>query len=407
MSSAIIEREKDAPSASTDTVSHWPQLDGYRGLGLLMIFVIHAWSHEGIKPSPMGVLGYLGVDCFFTLSAFLITSLLLREKCERGSIDYRAFFARRCLRIWPLTYCVIAFAALLPLLNATVALPLYGEFFQKQILPSALFYFNFVLAVNIQSVNHFSYAIGIPVQSFILPIWTLCIEEHFYAVWPFVLKQASSLKKLLIAICGLEVFTISARCFGHWASFNLIDVPTPFQLYFMNTFCHLDPLLAGAFLAVIYRMKPASFECTNKVGGFLSVVFCAVLTYLLTNVYLHFPISSPFLIVDLIMTALAAGLMLYLIMAWKPVRVAISNRVLIEIGKVSFAIYLFHGFILALLDDAFMRLGVPNDPFVFLALKLAVGFPASYLLAKLSWKFIERPCLNLKRKFQRVSVNAA
>ncbi|MBS1957820.1 MAG: acyltransferase, partial [Cyanobacteria bacterium SZAS-4] len=111
---------------SDSNVFHWPQLDGFRSMCVLLVFIIHAWVNPGTKPGPIGFIGYYSIDCFFVLSAFLITSLLIREKATYGDIAYGNFLARRGLRIWPFFLVTIAFSCfILPLFNLGAALAQY------------------------------------------------------------------------------------------------------------------------------------------------------------------------------------------------------------------------------------------------------------------------------------------
>lgn len=406
---SVSAKERVQPSLETQPQAiYWPQLDGFRTLCVLMVFIIHAWINPGTKPSPIGAFSYLGVDAFFTLSAFLITSLLIQEKAAFGDISYRNFAMRRGLRIWPLFYAVILFSCVfLPLLNLPAALPVYGEFAVNQFLPAALFVFNFVYPFNHKELADFSAAIGIPVISSLVPFWTLCMEEHFYAVWPLVLKRMRSLNALLIGIAIAEVFTIALRCAVHWLSVNAIQLEVPFQLYFMNTLCHLDPLLIGAFLAIMYDQHTQWFNRSTKQILPIIATTIGALAYLFSNMYLHFPISSPMMIFDMTATAVASGLMLYVVMAWQPARSFFSRRAMAEIGRVSFAIYLLHNFILAVIEKPLLYLPLPDVQYSYFAIKCLIGFPITYCLALLSWKYLEGPCHKLKRKFDRKSPKLA
>lgn len=407
MSIAAPQRPQPAQETQAQT-KYWPQLDGFRTMCVLMVFIIHAWINPGTRPSPIGAFGYLGVDAFFTLSAFLITSLLIQEKATFGDISYRNFVVRRGLRIWPLFYAVVLFTCVfLPLLNLPAALPHYGEFAVKQFLPTALFCFNFVYPFNQKELADFSTAIGIPVIASLVPYWTLCMEEHFYAVWPLVLKKVRTLNALLIVIGIAEVFTIAARCAVHWLSVNAIHVEVPFQLYFMNTLCHLDPLLVGAFLAVMYHQHPQWFDRSTGQAMPIIALTVASLTYLFSNLYLHFPVSSPMMIFDMTASAVASGLMLYLVMAWRPARTFFSKKSMAEIGRVSFAIYLLHNFVLALIEKPLAYLPLPDVQYSYFAIKCLIGFPITYFLALLSWKYLEGPCQRFKKRFERKAADAA
>ena len=115
--------------------------------------------------------GAAGVDLFFALSAFLITSILLREREETGGISLRRFYLRRVLRIWPLYFLLIALGVVLAHTMATQSLPWY------YVAGYLLFAGNWVHAV-----------FGRP-ESICSPLWTVSIEEQFYLIWPLLMKM--------------------------------------------------------------------------------------------------------------------------------------------------------------------------------------------------------------------------
>ena len=145
---------------------HLPGLDGLRCLAILPVI----WHHATPRLLP-GVLGKgaVGVDLFFALSGFLITTLLLREQREQGTISLRAFYARRSLRIFPLYYAVLAAYALRESLHPE--LPSAAHFLHG--LPyHATYTANWFLSYDVPHPVVFAFS------------WSLCVEEQFYWVWP-------------------------------------------------------------------------------------------------------------------------------------------------------------------------------------------------------------------------------
>src|SRR5271168_3205722 len=101
-------------------VQTFGSLDGLRALSILGVIWAHAWivspSYGRLEAIPILRMGGFGVDVFFAISGFLITTLLLRERHKSGQISLRAFYVRRTLRIWPLYYATLAFYIVLVLL---------------------------------------------------------------------------------------------------------------------------------------------------------------------------------------------------------------------------------------------------------------------------------------------------
>src|SRR5882724_2112122 len=180
-----------------------PELDVLRFFAFLGVFIFHAaprtmdfynaagyprWLTATIIPVLTS--GAYGVDLFFALSAYLITSLLLRERATTGSLDLRGFYLRRILRIWPLYLSFVAFSALVSLLTPTQHLPL-----------------RYVVGYSLLAGNWIYTIYGLP-ASFAIPLWTVSIEEQFYLTWPLAFRKASLRRMLWIAVGVLVIANV-------------------------------------------------------------------------------------------------------------------------------------------------------------------------------------------------------
>src|SRR5215207_1763866 len=174
-------------TAVVSRLGYRPELDGIRGVAILLVVVVHLHNW------PRG--GFIGVDVFFTLSGFLITTLLLEEWRARGTISLRHFYARRSLRLFPAVavllavYFIFALAAGGPYLGTRLAGVAYG-----------LTYLS-----NWPQAYHWPF----PEQE-IGFLWTLAIEEQYYLLWPSLLLLAVyvarlSSRRLIFAISCLVV----------------------------------------------------------------------------------------------------------------------------------------------------------------------------------------------------------
>ncbi|MBS1957821.1 MAG: acyltransferase, partial [Cyanobacteria bacterium SZAS-4] len=256
-------------------------------------------------------------------------------------------------------------------------------------------------------LNAYSNYIGIPIAAALVPYWTLCMEEHFYTVWPFVVKKAKSISALVAILCALEIATIVARCALNFVTQNFLWLDVPFQLYYMNTFCHLDPLVIGGLLAFAYHKHPAAFELSNRFGLALSAVLGVFITYLMTQLYHHFPTSDAMMVADMTINSIAAGLSFYLAMAWRPVRNLFALKTAGVLGRYCFAFYLVHNFVFALVEQQLYRFPLPDIQYSYFTLKCLIGFPVTFAISLLSWKYIESPFHRLKKNFERKAVNPA
>ncbi len=337
------------------------ELDSMRGLAAIAIVVYHLWF---IKITVLGA----AVNLFFVLSGYLITSILLNNPpSERFLLS---FYARRGLRIWPIYY--LALAALV-ILNPYLANP--GP------LDALPYYLSFT-----QNVSH--YWSG-PVLSFIPAFrhtWSLAVEEQFYIIWP-----------ALLLVLGRRWLTPAALVFVGLA---LAMRALGFNRWVLATNC--DGLALGALLAgLLSRRSPelAPLGHSRLVGvGLASALYwlasaaVARLLHLATDGHLYAAIaSSRVLSLNLVFFAVVGLSVLH---AGHRCLGVLRDGRLVYLGQISYGLYLYHHIVFVLWDDyaAQHRLG-SNIGFDFL--KLA----ASFAIAGLSYRYIERPILTLKDRF--------
>jgi peptidoglycan/LPS O-acetylase OafA/YrhL len=337
-----------------------PQLDAVRGIAILVVLVHNL---NGFSFPPFSLItnyGWMGVDLFFVLSGFLITGILLDSKSSENY--FRNFYVRRCLRIWPLYYCVL----LLMFVIVPLALPQGApEIFQRSSpwWSYPFFLQNFLVAAPVLAVG----PLGVS--------WSLAVEELFYLVWPFFVRFLSTGRLqflawiVLLISPGLRLFLLNR----HW-------------LIYSNPFCRLDGMMAGALLAILVRKPGFALGRLVKPAwlGFLVAVALAITTAAYGVMWLAFS-----------MAVLASASFVYLALfetnSW--FRALLTNRFLMFTGTISYGLYLLH----KIPDDVFKRLHwkEAHPTAVFWA-----GVVISYLLAIISWNILEKPFQSLKKYFE-------
>jgi peptidoglycan/LPS O-acetylase OafA/YrhL len=340
-----------------------PQLDGVRALAFLMIFLRHAF---GIP------LFWAGVDIFFVLSGFLISSILMNSAGEPGAWSH--FYKRRALRILP-TYCVY-------LLLATY-------FFQLHWGWNILWYVLF--AMNIPEALWPLAPDGPGV------LWSLAVEEQFYFVWPFIalkLKPAVVLRCAIGIVIGAAVLRAIFTPFlsSHWPIYYL----TPFRM---------DLIAAGAVMAVLWR-NPGPLYLWRRWGLVLlgggALLFAAA-----TQVFPDFRalsnVESFNVLGYSLICCMAAGLVAFTLGTergwWLKLTTAKPVR---WIGTISYTGYLVHAGALGLIT-----------PFASEWLNVSAAFAFTLGYASLSWVILEKPILRAgassapKRPAVAESVNRA
>jgi len=191
-----------------------PDLEGLRAIAVVLILLYHA----GVAGLPGG---YVGVDVFFVLSGFLITGLLTRELRQTGTLDLRAFYARRARRILPASFLVLG-ATLVG--SAVVLSPIGLWHATPDIAAAALYVPNFLFAL--QTADYFH-----PVRtSPVLHYWSLGVEEQFYLLWPAFLLLAYRAGARTAPRMALQVAVVVA---GSLALSLILTTPRPSVSFFL------------------------------------------------------------------------------------------------------------------------------------------------------------------------------
>ena len=361
-----------------------PELDCLRFVAFLSVLVYHLEQqfHSVVKLDSPGEWmflcivksGIFGVDLFFCLSSFLITILLLREHDLRGTIDIRAFWIRRMLRIWPLYYFFL-------LLSATI-LPYWLQ--QQQLWGWRLLHYWFFLG-NYDVITHDWH------HSPVGPLWSISVEEQFYLVWPLLLlvNPKRLLPLAVAALVGANVY-------------RLLHHPASFTGQWANTLYHVDPIAWGAIAAY--------FAHAGRLN--LSILLRSVL--LLTGIFV---IPAYFFCRGFVPFFDGKDLMLYPISSCCCVLVVVSlynlkvvpwgslfMRFWAYLGHISYGLYVFHMLALTVIVLQFYAHGFYHGEVIatFSKLKFA-AFAAilslTILLAWASYTFLESPFLKLKKKY--------
>jgi peptidoglycan/LPS O-acetylase OafA/YrhL len=333
-----------------------PQLDSVRGLAVLAVLI-----HNTGRDLYTGFLtrnGWMGVDLFFVLSGFLITGILLDTKNSDGY--FRNFYARRCLRIWPLYYCALFFMfVVVPLVRPSEA----HQIFEPRSMPWWS-YFVYLQNFLVPSITRATGLLGVT--------WSLAVEEQFYLVWPLVVRFCSSK-----TLCRIAIVII---CLDPALRFLLVH--RGFDVY-PNSFCRLDGLMWGALLALLFRSEIFRRE-TYVPLAWAALLITAPLAIFTADRVLWAVYSF---------TALASTSFVYLALSSKNtwLQGVLSNRFLIYSGVISYGIYLLEKIPI----DAVKSFHLNTHP----AAVLAVSGATTYLMATLSWNLLEKPALRLNRFF--------
>jgi peptidoglycan/LPS O-acetylase OafA/YrhL len=339
---------------------HFPQLDGWRGVSIILVLIGHSLAYSLLLPPPFNTMddfATLGVLCFFILSGFLITGLLLNEEKLTGKISLARFYCRRVLRIIPAYYFFIAVIAILASFKAVTDVSWHTIV--------VCFLFLRDIAGRGITMGH---------------AWSLSLEEQFYLLWPFVLSKLPAKHRCRIVFSACVIIAI-------WRSIAINSG----ILQSANTFrpdFRFDCILVGCLLALLRQEKQELlFWVSRKIK---SPIIVTIVLLLWTLLAYKIPGSLPIYITAQLWLA---ALLFCLLIAEDNSQFAkaLSAPVLIWFGKISYSLYLWQQLFI-----------VTKSPPWGLIRYFPFDLFCAIIVSSLSYYLIERPFLKLKDKFAEV-----
>ena len=360
--------------ASRPDDRRWPALDGLRAFAIAAVMLFHLVLKH-VLPG-----GEVGVDVFFVLSGFLITSLVVGEFDKHGSLDLRSFYARRALRLFPALAAVVVLAIVL----VSVVDSLDTSYGHETIawLPFTIFY-----------IGNWARVLQPAAMGLLAHTWTLSIEEQFYLIWPlcFLLFAARSRRHL-------TAITLAALAFADIIySEVLLSFGVSFNRIYNGTDTHAEGLLLGCALAFWVASGRVPTAESFKRGCDWATVASAVGLVALSQFIPLSPMTSA--VATPLASIFAAIILLNQVtMPHRLLRRLLTLHPVLWVGRRSYGLYLWHLPVYLYLAT-FTLSGPHRDTESELALlKLAV----SVVLAAGSYRFLEQPILTKwKARFQR------
>jgi peptidoglycan/LPS O-acetylase OafA/YrhL len=367
-----ITNHLDMADLAQPKIGYRPALDGFRGVSIILVLAIHAGAY--------GYMGRMGVDMFFVLSGFLITSLLLEEWDENGCISLKRFYARRVLRLFPALIAV--------LLALMVFIFFRGNAYEIRRMAmqciAALFYaMNWCHVFNLFPASMIGHA------------WTLSIEEQFYLIWPLLLllmlHRTSGRSSMLCWLLLALALGVIERIILNKAFYNSVRI-------MLGTDTESGPLICGCCAAVILRWKMLSdnrwLKNAIRIGAWAAAAYLVWLacspnwyvnemTYMMVDYFIG--ISATLILFEIIMYDYGA---MGRLLSWRPLN---------YIGKISYGLYLWHLPIFRLVAEKHWPIGK----------EVVVELGIAFTITIISFYCLERPFLNLKRRFHSADKNSA
>jgi len=366
----------ESPAAIRRTGPRVSELDGLRGIAILLVLFFHFTPSSGplFFFAHVFQTGWIGVDLFFVLSGYLITGILL-DSVGRPHY-YRNFIVRRCLRIFPLYYACLALYGFLTFLPSPVRWP---EFFG---IGGASWYLFYLGNVKVFLQNAY------PAAAILTPLWSLQVEEQFYLSFPFVVSavRRKTLATILLASVAVALLLRIAL------TATLPD--NQFGPYVLMP-CRMDALAMGGLIAIAQREAPHWLK--GRWIGWLTGISGA--TFIWVCVFFTVtPWSGVMRTLGFTAADLAFACLVVLLIGGRPrfLLALCRLRALVWLGTISYGLYLLH--IPALMVArrwVTPLLGITPDGSAQLFVSMALAIAA----AALSWWLFESRVLKLKDRF--------
>ncbi|MDB5223195.1 MAG: hypothetical protein JWN83_1862 [Chitinophagaceae bacterium] len=336
-------------------------LDGLRTIAVTLVIISHWFSANKFIFSLR--LGEIGVDIFFVISGFLITSILLKnrlayyEKKEVSRLKLiRQFIVRRTLRIFPIYYLTIIFLFFVASKTAT------------HIKEDFIYYLTYTSNINFYLKNSW--------DGIISPLWSLAVEEQFYLIWPWIILFCGQKYLLPIIVTTIFVGYISNYFFS---DFGYVLTPTCFDAFGIGGFIAYDRVYKRNILKKNFL-------------GLLLISLILIIIYYFTRKSLLIPLRT-------VVAFSTASLIVYLLQVKNTINIILSTSILVFIGKISYGIYLYHNIVAWLWENTTRKLNLHYNHIVMAIQEFALLI----LLAWLSWSLIEKRINNLKKRFAYIS----
>lgn len=304
------------------------------------------------------------VDFFFIISGFLITFLLLKEKERQQNISTWKFYFRRALRIFPLYYIVIGIAYLEN--NAIAEIAGFNKY---------LF-----LAGNFSMIENNQWP-----DLILSPLWSICIEEHFYLFAPILLSMLPN-KHISKAFLAVIVFSILFRIYA-------FGMDVSWMYLYCHTLSRLDVIAIGGLLGYLYFKQQLNF----KSPPFLSLLIIVGIIVLMGTIdfsdfttIVDVAVKRYFIVIPFAILFALVVVSLKTDFLFKRIS---DNSILNYLGKISYGLYMYHMIVISLLSRTEFFKHSPILSFVFIV-------TITCFISSISFELIEKPILRLRNQFK-------
>jgi peptidoglycan/LPS O-acetylase OafA/YrhL len=363
----------------------FPNLDGLRFVAFFGVFFTHTFIPECFDSTESSHLyffltaqrtnGSLGVNLFFVLSGFLITYLLINEKEKRTKINVPNFYMRRILRIWPLYFLMVALGFFIyPIIKKIGHITAV----ETATLPYYIFFIS-----NFQLIQK-----GFADCPILNPLWSVGVEEQFYAIWPLIL--AFMPRKYLIKVFSLIILLTLVFRYFNVDSFNTIR---------FHTFSVFGDMVMGGLAAYLCFYNTAFKKFITGLPRKTIVLTYVVGFFLILFDYKIFAAPALLVIERFVFSLFFAFVIVEQNLSINSFYKISNNKFLSKWGNYTYGLYCLHTTAMFITNLVAKRILKNDNQLLIMILDYIIGLPLVMILAYLSYSFFEAPFLKLKNKF--------
>lgn len=355
------------------SIKYRPEIDGLRAIAVISVIIYHLnenWLSGG----------FLGVDIFFVISGFLITGIIITE-IQQNSFSLKQFYTRRIKRIYPAFITVMALVSFI-----ASAIFIYNDFnkLRKTIELAIAFLSNFYLGLT---QGYFDLSAN---ENPVLHIWSLAVEEQYYLIFPLILilayKKFREVKVLFI-ITLILFFILLATSFVS-ANFYKEVLHQP-NIYYLSNL-RFPELLVGSLLAIYHNLSN-KVQLSKQISNILAILSTLLLfscLFLMNNNIAYIPG------ITLILPCTFTALIIHTTSQNNIVKLCLSNKAIVFIGKISYSLYLYHWIFIAFAYYITGEKQINNQ-------SIAIVTVLTIIFSVLSYYLIEQPIRKSKLNFKQ------
>jgi peptidoglycan/LPS O-acetylase OafA/YrhL len=335
-----------------------PELDAIRFLSILLVVLHHQFFDQNFILAWFGKHGWVGVDIFFVMSGFLITTTLLKEQTTKNKINLKLFWYRRILRLWPSWLMTLALSFIMVFFISRNQ-PVLREALNHRWWHYFLHFGNYDHAYLGQLHTLFSH------------FWSLSVEEHFYLFWPLLLIGLRTRKQLIMAISILIIVPLLFRYYyitnGH--TVYVISLPTHTRM---------DEILFGCLLALYFpRIKDLALGAEVFLTGIMLALFYVALYHGRLNYQ-----SSVLYSLTYTMCGIASCLLVILALKGGEfgLRRLLKIKLFAKLGVLSYGVYLIHFHMNFIVYSLLSKFSITDNQTLIAAVNFTVPFIPAYFM---------------------------